>query len=229
MTAERVDGPATAAPPRYPFATAGASAVVNDRTTGAACDGTDATVDGTEAAGDGLPHPASLPEATLCHLVDGAETLLIHKKRGVGSDQWVGPGGKLEGDETPRECAVREVCEEVGIRVVDPERVGVFAYYADDWDALVHVFRATEYEGTPTETAEADPRWFPVDDLPFEEMWPTDREWLPAVLAGDTFRGRFVYADGEPEAVDVEVGVDVGDDGWSLGSDDGCVVDNDDE
>lgn len=151
---------------------------------------------------------ASLPAATLCHLIDGDETLLIHKKRGVGSDQWVGPGGKVEPDETVRECVVREVREEVGIDVQDPEKVGVFVYYSDDWDAVVHVFRATAYEGTPEETAEADPAWFPVDDLPLDEMWATDREWLPPVLAGDRFRGRFVYSDGEPDTVELAFDAD---------------------
>lgn len=167
-----------------------------------------------------------LPVATLCHLVtedvagderpDGArgddqstdaETLLIHKKRGVGSDQWVGPGGKVEPGETVQECVIREVREEVGIDVLDPEKAGVFLYRSDDWDAVVHVFRATEYEGTPAESEEADPRWFPVDDLPFAEMWQTDREWLPVVLDGGTFRGRFVYSGGEPRDVRVETGV----------------------
>jgi 8-oxo-dGTP diphosphatase len=172
-----------------------------------------------------------LPAATLCHLVDdGAaggrdgqstrddavagdgrsdhdETLLIRKKRGVGSGQWVGPGGKVEAGETPRDCVVREVREEVGIEVLDPEKAGVFVYRSDDWDAVVHVFRATEYDGTPEETKEADPAWFPVDDLPFSEMWATDREWLPVVLDGGTFRGRFVYSDGEPEEVAVETEV----------------------
>ena len=160
-------------------------------------------------APDGRPAPGDLPEATLCHLVDGDETLLVYKKRGVGSDQWVGPGGKCEPGETPRDCVVREVREEVGLRVRDPTKVGEFAYYSDGWDALVHVFRATEYDGTPVETDEARPEWFPVDGLPFGAMWATDREWLPAVLDGETFRGRFVYADGDPQEVTVETGVAV--------------------
>jgi len=161
-----------------------------------------------------------LPAATLCHLVDddpaateqsaATETLLIHKKRGVGSGQWVGPGGKVEADEMVRECVVREVREEVGIVVQNPTKAGVFVYRSDDWDAVVHVFRATEYVGTPEETEEADPRWFPVDDLPFDEMWQTDREWLPHVLDGETFRGRFVYSDGEPVDVSIETSVAVG-------------------
>jgi len=160
-----------------------------------------------------------LPAATLCHLVVGADdneqpdgetgdqTLLIRKKRGVGSGNWVGPGGKVEDGETPRECVVREVEEEVGIDVLDPAKAGEFVYRSDGWDAVVHVFRATEYAGTPEESDEADPEWFPVDDLPFSEMWATDREWLPVVLDGGTFRGRFVYKNGEPRAVTVETGV----------------------
>ena len=134
-------------------------------------------------------------------------TLLIHKKRGVGSDQYVGPGGKVEPGETPRECVVREVEEEVGIRVRDPVKAGEFEYYSDDWNALVHVYRATEFDGDPRETEEAIPEWFPVDDLPFANMWATDRDWLPTVLAGGTFRGRFIYHGGVPRLVEVETGV----------------------
>jgi 8-oxo-dGTP diphosphatase len=150
----------------------------------------------------------ALPEATLCHVVDGDRTLLIRKRRGVGRGQLVGPGGKLEGEETPRECVVREVEEELGIRVCDPEPAGAFAYWADGWSAVVHVFRATTYDGTPSETDEAVPVWVPIDDLPFEEMWATDREWLPAVLGGERFCGTFVYHEGAPRYASVETGID---------------------
>lgn len=164
------------------------------------------------------PGPAAaretLPEATLCHVVDGDRTLLIRKQRGVGAGKLIGPGGKLEGDETPRECVVREVREELAIRVCDPAHAGAFAYWADDWSAVVHVFRASSYEGTPSETDEAVPVWVPVDDLPTAEMWATDREWLPAVLDGDRFRGTFVYHEGDPRYVEVETGVDPLTVGW---------------
>lgn len=158
------------------------------------------------------PDPEHLPEATLGHVVDGDETLLIRKKRGVGSGQWVGPGGKVEGDETPRECVIREVREEVDLHLLDPHKVGEFVFYSDGWSGLVHVYRATAYEGTPSESDEARPRWFPLEDLPYGEMWPTDRDWLPLALAGEPFRGRFVYADGDPVEVDVDTGVAFDDD-----------------
>lgn len=149
-----------------------------------------------------------MDDATLCHVLDGDEALLIYKKRGVGSDQWNAPGGKVEPGETPRACAIREVREEVGIRVREPEKVGVFDYYSEDWDARIHVYLAREFGGEPEESEEARPRWFPVDDLPYDEMWQTDRAWVPHLLAGERFRGEFVYEGGEPVEVTVETGVD---------------------
>ena len=55
---------------------------------------------------------------TLCFPVDPAGRLLLGcKKRGFGAGKWNGFGGKLEGKETFRACAVREVREEAGIRI----------------------------------------------------------------------------------------------------------------
>lgn len=62
-------------------------------------------------------------EATLCYPIDDDRVLLIEKQRGVGAGNVNGPGGKLEPGETPHECVVREVGEEVGVRV-DPWKVG---------------------------------------------------------------------------------------------------------
>jgi putative (di)nucleoside polyphosphate hydrolase len=44
---------------------------------------------------------------------DGFEILLLHKPR--KKDAWQLPQGGMEGDETPEECAVRELKEEAGL------------------------------------------------------------------------------------------------------------------
>jgi 8-oxo-dGTP diphosphatase len=142
-------------------------------------------------------------DATICFLQrsrDGREeVLLIWKKRGVGSQQYNGPGGKVEAGESPREAAVREVREEVGV-AVDP---GSLAYAGDlhfvfDHDPFmdVRVYRSRSFSGEPTETPEADPEWLPVADVPYEQMWDDDRFWLPHVLAGRAVAGRFYFSDG---------------------------------
>ena len=44
------------------------------------------------------------------------------------------------------------------------------------------VFVAHDFTGTPTETEEAVPLWTAIDAIPFDEMWPDDRYWLPLAL-----------------------------------------------
>lgn len=145
----------------------------------------------------------SLPAATLCHLVDGDETLLIHKKRGVGEGLYNGVGGKVEPDETVREAAVREVEEEVRATPTGLADRGELDFrFGGEPFMYVHVFVADGLVGTPEETPEADPAWTAVDDVPYDEMWADDRHWLPHVLDGRSVAGRFRFSEGGERLLD---------------------------
>lgn len=137
--------------------------------------------------------------ANLLFVQEGDRVLLIRKKTGLGSGKINGPGGKLDPGETAREAAVREIREELHLRVRPEacEEMGVLRFQFVDGLALhCVVFRTHEYEGVPTETEEAAPIWFSLDAIPFEEMWEDDRYWLRPMLDGRKFRGDFVF-DGE--------------------------------
>ncbi|MFC4559208.1 NUDIX domain-containing protein [Virgibacillus kekensis] len=43
----------------------------------------------------------------------------------IWRQQWEIPAGKREADETPKECAIRELCEETGQQVDDMEFLGI--------------------------------------------------------------------------------------------------------
>ena len=134
---------------------------------------------------------------TLMFIRDDERLLLIRKKRGHGAGRINAPGGKVEPDETPLQCAVRETQEEIGVRVVAATRMAElkFVEQADEqW--LGHVFLASQYEGAPTETSEATPLSFPVNAIPYDQMWEDDRLWLPHVLAGRFVRGAFLFEAG---------------------------------
>lgn len=132
--------------------------------------------------------------ATLLFIVADGRVLLIRKKRGIGAGKVNGPGGKIEPGETARESAVREAREELHVTALDPVKVGELWFAMSDLpDIHCQVFRATRYTGIPTETPEAVPLWTPVDAIPFDDMWEDDRHWLPRMLAGEGFWGRFVF------------------------------------
>jgi len=135
--------------------------------------------------------------ANLLFIVKDGQVLLIRKKTGFGQGKINGPGGKLDPGETALESAVREIEEELHV-CVDPaacEEMGVLRFQFVDGLAMhVTVFRASAYQGTPTETREAAPLWFPVEEIPFDEMWADDRHWLREMLGGQHFEAEFVFS-----------------------------------
>jgi 8-oxo-dGTP diphosphatase len=135
--------------------------------------------------------------ANLLFVHRDGEVLLIRKKTGFGQGKINGPGGKLDPGETALEAAVREVREELCIEV-DPdacEEMGVLRFQFTDGLAMhVTVFRAGSFTGVPTETREAAPLWFPLDAIPYDEMWADDRFWLREMLEGQCFDADFVFS-----------------------------------
>jgi 8-oxo-dGTP diphosphatase len=134
--------------------------------------------------------------ATLLFVVEREPNriLLIEKKRGLGAGKVNGPGGRIDPGETPLECAVRELGEELGVGAEGVVEHGELRFhFVDGYKLHCHVFRADRCVGEPIETDEAVPLWTPLDSIPFPRMWADDALWLPMLLAGQTFRGRFIF------------------------------------
>jgi len=43
------------------------------------------------------------------------------------------------------------------------------------------------------QTDEAEPFWCAESDIPYDRMWADDRLWIPLMLDGQGFEGRFVF------------------------------------
>ncbi|MEI8233285.1 MAG: 8-oxo-dGTP diphosphatase [Verrucomicrobiota bacterium] len=135
--------------------------------------------------------------AVLCFIFRPGEVLLILKKRGLGGGKINAPGGKIEPGETPRQAAIRETREEVGLTPHAPRPVGeLFFQFTDGYSLHCIVFRAEGCVGELCETDEAAPRWTPLEAIPYAAMWADDALWMPHLVAGRAFRGRFLF-DGE--------------------------------
>ncbi|HSH31872.1 MAG TPA: 8-oxo-dGTP diphosphatase [Candidatus Saccharimonadales bacterium] len=143
----------------------------------------------------------SLPlrQASLCFLVRPNRVLLAMKKRGFGQGFWNGVGGKVNAGEAIETAAIRETEEEIKVTPTSLRQVATLNFYfphapaKQNWDQQVIVYLAGAWQGEPAETEEMAPRWFDVDQLPFEAMWQDDRYWLPQVLAGHFIKGDFAF------------------------------------
>jgi 8-oxo-dGTP diphosphatase len=132
--------------------------------------------------------------ATLVFVFRDNEILLINKKTGLGKGKVNGPGGKVEPGETPEAAAVRECHEELDIRVSNLEYCGEHRFqFVDGYSIHVWVYRTRDFEGIPTESREASPLWTRMDQIPFDQMWEDDRFWLPMVVRGERFQGRWIF------------------------------------
>ncbi len=132
--------------------------------------------------------------ATLLFVVRDGKILLIRKKRGLGAGKINGPGGRQEAGETIEQCAVREVQEELHITPQNPRYCGENLFqFTDGYSLHCYVYLSEDFSGTPTETDEAIPLWFGLNDIPYEEMWEDDKYWLPLVLAGKQFSARYIF------------------------------------
>jgi 8-oxo-dGTP diphosphatase len=132
--------------------------------------------------------------ATLVFVVREGQVLLIRKKRGLGAGKVNGPGGRLERGESPLDCAIREVQEELRTTPTGLEMRGENSFqFVDGYSTHVYVFRAAGCDGEPQETEEATPFWTSVERIPYDQMWEDDELWLPLLLAGRRFSGRFIF------------------------------------
>ena len=132
--------------------------------------------------------------ATLLFVVRDGRILLIDKKRGLGAGKVNGPGGRLEGEETPLQAAIRETREELRVTPLGVRACGELRFqFVDGLSIHGFVFTAADCDGEPQETDEARPFWAPLDAIPFDRMWADDRLWFPLMLAGSSFDGRFLF------------------------------------
>jgi mutator protein MutT len=132
---------------------------------------------------------------TLLFLRRDNEVLLAMKKRGFGVGKWNGIGGKIEENESLEQALVRECQEEIDVTPLNFWQVAEhdFKEFHDGKpaDMYVHVYFCDKWEGEPTETEEMAPKWFDINNIPYDSMWDDDKYWLPQVLDGDKLRAEF--------------------------------------
>lgn len=133
---------------------------------------------------------------TLCFCVTARSILLAMKKRGFGVGRWNGFGGGIQTGESIAQAAVREVFEESELIVREGDLISsglVRFHFAGEHRITSNIFISRYWEGLPHETEEMKPAWFGQRDIPWENMWTADSEWLPGILQGEKIEGDIYY------------------------------------
>ena len=139
---------------------------------------------------------------THCYIEKDARYLMLHrvkKKNDMHEGLWVGLGGKFESGESPEDCVIREVFEESGLTINDPQLRGIMTFPNDfnseDW--YVFLFSATDFSGTVKSCSEGELLWIEkdkLDDLPMHEGDRYFIKWMNENKG--IFSVKYIYDDG---------------------------------
>lgn len=112
-------------------------------------------------------------------IVKDGEVLMQKRINAHGDGTWSFPGGHLEWDESPEECAIRETREEMGIEIGDvrPASFTNYIFTAEDKHYVTLFLTAKVVSGEPhiMETDKTDDLgWFSWDELPRPLFLPVE-------------------------------------------------------
>ena len=135
---------------------------------------------------------------TLVYPIRDGQVLLMHRHKAPNLGQWVGPGGKVEADESPYECAIRELYEETHLRARQPRFRGLVTEVSPrpDWHWMLFIYTVTDFEGQVAgDGREGRLRWWPLDEAEQLPIPQADAIFAPRVLEDDGafFEAKFTY------------------------------------
>lgn len=97
---------------------------------------------------------------------------------------WEFPGGKLEAGETPLEALIRELHEEVGIRVEQARWLQTVAGTQTQQHLQLHYFLVDQWQGEPYGREGQPHRWIAQQDLRAVAFPPTNASVVAWLLGG---------------------------------------------
>lgn len=124
----------------------------------------------------------SIVNVSAAALVDKNGRVLV-AKRPAGKHMaglWEFPGGKIEESESPEQCLVRELKEELNIKVTrkDLTPISFVSHKYDSFQLIMLLYGCTRWYGTPKAIEHSDIKWTDAAGLSHLSMPPADAPLL---------------------------------------------------
>lgn len=116
---------------------------------------------------------------TLCYLEQDGKWLMMHrikKEHDVNRDKWIGVGGHAEAYESPEDCLLREVEEEIGLRLTSYRFRGLVTFVLlGEETQYMCLYTADRWEGKMAETCrEGVLEWVEKERVTSLNLWVGD-------------------------------------------------------
>jgi 8-oxo-dGTP diphosphatase len=135
---------------------------------------------------------------TQVHCLRDGQVLLLKRTKEPNLGLWVAPGGKIEVDESPYECAIRELYEETGLYAQEMHFRGVVSIVMPMMvePCLQFLFTSTEFVGElAADEREGILGWWSIQDFHDLEMPPANARFLPQAIdmKRPFYQAKYVY------------------------------------
>jgi len=129
--------------------------------------------------GVGLTIPGDQPSSEPLRII------VTQRKKDTPYQQWWEfPGGKVEQDEMPEQCVIRELQEELGITVTILESLPIIEHQYEHGFVRLHPYWCfCPADQTPEALDVADWRWVDLNELQELQMLPANGPMIEAFLA----------------------------------------------
>ena len=146
--------------------------------------------------------------STLCYIEKDNQWLMLHRtKKSVDPNggKWIGVGGKLEENESPDECIIREVLEETGLQLQNVQLKGILTFILPKWEnELTFLYTATEFTGALTNCSEGELKWVAKNDVLDLNLWEGDKHFLPKLLNQEEFFTMKLIYDNNDNLIEIQ-------------------------
>lgn len=143
-----------------------------------------------------------LKDTTLCYIEKDGAYLMMHrvkKKNDMNKDKYVGIGGKLEENETPLDCAIREIKEETGLTAKNLLYRGIVTFVSNIYGTeKMHLFTTNDFDGNiKQDCQEGDLVWIKKQDVYSLPIWEGDKIFFELLEKESKFFNLTLVYEGE--------------------------------
>ncbi len=114
---------------------------------------------------------------------DGRVLMAERPAGGSMAGLWEFPGGKLEAGETPEAALARELAEELGVAIEDPQALGFVSHGYPSFHLVMLLYAVRRWQGAPVGLLGQRLDWVRADALDGLAMPAADYPLVPLVRA----------------------------------------------